>query len=110
MKRIAMVVAVLGMCVGSWGQDKPAAQTAPAGQAATTPPGKRPPKVNSQDEFNAYKAAIAITDGAEAEKAANDFATKYPASELRPLVYKAVMQRYQQANGGEKMIEMAVAT
>jgi len=107
MKRIAMVVAVLGMCVGSWGQDKPAAQTAPAGQAATTPPGKRPPKVNSQDEFNAYKAAIAITDGAEAEKAANDFATKYPASELRPLVYKAVMQRYQQANGGEKMIEMA---
>ncbi|HYM75789.1 MAG TPA: hypothetical protein VE377_07405 [Candidatus Dormibacteraeota bacterium] len=108
MKRIAIVVAVLGMCVGSWGQDKPAAQAAPAGQAAaTTPPGKRPPKVNSQEEFAAYKAAIAITDGAEEEKAANDFATKYPASELRPLIFKAVMQRYQQSNNGGKMVEMA---
>jgi tetratricopeptide (TPR) repeat protein len=107
MKRIAMVVAVLGMCVGSWGQDKPAAPTAPAGQAATTPPGKRPPKVNSQEEFAAYKAAIAITDPAAEEKAADDFATKYPASELRPLVYKSVMQHYQQANSGEKMVEMA---
>ncbi len=33
MKQAAIVVAVLGMCVGSWGQDKPATQSAPAGQA-----------------------------------------------------------------------------
>lgn len=110
MKRIAIVVAVLGMCVGSWAQDKPASQTPPAGQAAgqaAAPQGKRPPKVNSQEEYNAYKAAIATADPAEADKAANDFATKYPASELRPLVYKAAMQRYQQANNGVKMVELA---
>src|SRR5690242_14578960 len=74
MKRAAIVIAVLGMCAWSFGQgnDKPATQNPPAGQAAgqaaagqtaagqtaTTPPGKRPPKVNSQEEFAAYKAAV----------------------------------------------------
>jgi len=115
MKRAAIVVAVLGMCAASWGQgnDKPAAQSAPAGQAAqgqaaaAAPQGKRPPKVNSQEEFAAYKAVIAVTDAAAEEKAAGDFATKYPDSELRPLVFKSVMQRYQQANNGEKMVELS---
>src|ERR1700757_1243815 len=118
MKRIAIIMAVLGICVWSWGQDKPASQNPPAGQAtgqssgqtagqAAAPAGKRPPKVNSQEEYTAYKAAIAITDGAASEKAAEDFAAKYPASELRPLVYKAVMQHYQQVNNGDKMVEMA---
>lgn len=114
MKRIAIIIIGMGMCVPSWGQDKPASQTPPAGQTsgqgatqAATPPGKRPPKVNSQEEYNAYKAAVGAADAAAAEKAAEDFATKYPQSELRPLVYKAVMQRYQQANSGDKMIEMA---
>src|SRR5262249_48159892 len=44
---------------------------------------------------------------AAAEKAADDFATKYPSSELRPLVYKASMQRYQQTNNADKMVLMA---
>jgi tetratricopeptide (TPR) repeat protein len=118
MKRIAIIVAVLGICMCSWGQDKPPAQNPPAGQAtgqpsgqaagqAATPQGKRPAKVNSQEEYTAYKAAVAITDAAAAEKAAEDFATKYPQSEVRPMVYKSVMQRYQQVNNGDKMVEMA---
>jgi tetratricopeptide (TPR) repeat protein len=112
MMRIAIIVAVVGMCVGSSAQDKPAPATGqqPAGQTAgqaAAPQGKRPPKVNSQEEYNAYKAAIANTDPAAAEKAADEFATKYPASELRPLVFKASMQRYQQTNNGQKMVEMA---
>jgi tetratricopeptide (TPR) repeat protein len=114
MKRIAIIGTMLGICVWSWGQDKPASQNPPAGQAAgqasgqaAAPQGKRPPKVNSQEEYDAYKAAVATTDAAGAEKAAEDFATKYPQSELRPLVYKAVMQRYQQSNNGDKMVDMA---
>ena len=112
MKRIAIIGIVLGICGWSWGQDKPA-QNPPAGQAgqasgqAAAPQGKRPPKVNSQEEFNAYKAAIAATDGASLEKAADDFSTKYPQSELRPLVYKAAMQKYQQGNNADKMVDMA---
>jgi tetratricopeptide (TPR) repeat protein len=88
----------------------PAAQTTqpaqPAGQAAA-PAGKRPPKVNSQEEFAAYKTAAALTDAAALEKAADEFAAKYPDSELRPLLYRSAMQRYQLANNADKMLEMA---
>jgi|HubBroStandDraft_3_1064219.scaffolds.fasta_scaffold04990_2 tetratricopeptide (TPR) repeat protein len=115
MKRAAIVVAVLTMCAWSFGQstDKPAAQNPPAGQAAqpagqaSAPAGKRPPKVNSQEEFNAYKTAAALTDAAALEKGSDDFAAKYPESELRPLLYRSAMQRYQSVNNSDKMLEMA---
>jgi tetratricopeptide (TPR) repeat protein len=41
------------------------------------------------------------------EKAADDFAAKFPDSELRLLLYKTAMQRYQQANNADKMVDMA---
>ena len=41
------------------------------------------------------------------EKAADDFAAKFPDSELRVLLYKAAMRGYQNANNGDKMAEMA---
>lgn len=119
MKRAAMVmavmvVAVLGMCGGSLAQstDKPAQNssggqtTQPAGQAAA-PAGKRPPAAKTQPEFEAYKAAVAQTDAAALEKAAADFAAKFPDSELRGMLYTAAMQRYQQANNADKMMDMA---
>jgi tetratricopeptide (TPR) repeat protein len=107
MKRTAIIiVAMLGMSAGSFAQGKPAAQTAPAGQTAA-PAGKRPPQAKTQPEFDAYKAAAAITDPAAQEKAADDFAAKFPDSELRPLLYKAVMHSYQQANNAEKMMAMS---
>jgi tetratricopeptide (TPR) repeat protein len=113
MKRAAIVGAVL--IISTWGLaqnafaqsgDKGAAQSAPAGQAAA-PAGKRPPQAKTQEEFAAYKTAIALTDAAAQEKAADDFAVKFPDSELRPLLYKAVMHGYQQANNSEKMMAMA---
>ena len=109
MKQAAIVVAVLGMCVGSWGQNKPATQSAPAaGQAAAAAPqGKRMPAAKTQPEFEAYKAAMGAADAAAQEAAANDFATKFPDSELRVVIYKATMQKYQAANNGDKMTEMA---
>jgi tetratricopeptide (TPR) repeat protein len=116
MKSIAMTVAMLGITAGgftalSFGQsnsnDKPAA-TAPAGQAAAAAPqGKRPPQAKTQPEFEAYKAAAALTDPPAQEKAADDFATKFPDSELRPVLYKSAMHGYQQSNNGEKMMDMA---
>lgn len=119
MKRVAVLSvvpgAVLGvgllMCAASFAQSN-AAQNPPAGQAAqpagqAAPTGKRPPKVNSQEEFTAYKAAAALTDPAALEKAADDFAAKYPDSELRPLLYRAAMQHYQQVNNADKMMDMS---
>jgi tetratricopeptide (TPR) repeat protein len=98
------------------GNDKPAAQNPPAGQAAqpsgqaAAPQGKRPPQAKTQPEYDAYKAVMAQTDPAAAEKAADDFTAKFPESELRVVVYKAAMQKYQQVNNGEKMLEMAQKT
>ena len=119
MKRVAVLSvvpgAVLGvgllMCAATFAQTN-AAQNPPAGQAAqpagqAAPTGKRPPKVNSQEEFTAYKAAAALTDPAALEKAADDFAAKYPDSELRPLLYRAAMQHYQQVNNADKMMDMS---
>lgn len=121
MKRAATMIALLGMAVwgfaqSGWGQSdsKPAGQsntqTAPAGQAsgqAAAPAGKRPPQAKTQEEFAAYKTASAITDPAQQEKAAADFAAKYSESELRPVLYKAAMHGYQAANNADKMMEMA---
>ena len=105
MKRAAIVIAVLGISAGAWAQDKPASQSAPSAQGAPAAPGKRAPAAKTQPEFDAYKAAIQLTDPAAAEKAAQDFSAKFPDSELRVVLYKSAMQKYQ-ANA-DKMLEMA---
>jgi tetratricopeptide (TPR) repeat protein len=111
-KAAAILVAVLGICAWSFGQsgDKPATQTPAAGQAAApaaAPQGKRPAQAKTQPEFEAYNGAKALTDAAAEEKAADDFATKFPDSELRPLLYSLAMNLYQQANNADKMMDMA---
>lgn len=105
MKRAAIMIAVLGMCAWTLGQDKKDAQNAPAGQSATAPQGKRAPAAKTQPEFEAYKTAIQLTDGPAAEKAADDFAAKFPESELRVVLYKQAMQKYQ--SNPDKLLEMA---
>src|SRR5438105_4631296 len=83
---------------------KPAAPA--AGQAAA-PAGKRQPMAKTQEEFNDYKQIADQQDGALAEKSAAEFVLKYPESELRAGVYQMLMSRYQQANNGDKTLEMA---
>jgi tetratricopeptide (TPR) repeat protein len=85
-----------------------AAQQGGTGQAAPAiPEGKRPPQAKTQPEFDAFKTASAITDPAALEKAADDFAAKFPDSELRILLYKTAMRGYQNANNADKMLDMA---
>jgi tetratricopeptide (TPR) repeat protein len=120
MKRAAMVLGILTVAafVAAQQQQAPTQQKQPAGAAgatqpqqgaaATPPAGKRPPQAKTQPEFDAYNAAIANQkDPAAMEKAADDFATKFPDSELRVLLYKATVGGYQNANNGEKMSEIA---
>src|SRR5205085_7927127 len=78
--------------------------------APATPQVKRPPQAKTQPEFDAFKTASAITDPAALEKAADDFAAKYPDSELRLILFTTAMRAYQNANNGEKMLEMARKT
>jgi tetratricopeptide (TPR) repeat protein len=109
MKRTAVILAVMSIafCSAAQNSGQPAQQTPPAaGQAApaqgAAPPAKRPPQAKTQPEFDAYNVVVKNTDPAAFEKAADDFATKFPDSELRALLYKNGMRMYQNANNGEK--------
>lgn len=107
MKRAAMLVVILALAtlVSAQNQTPPAQPGAAA--PATPPVGKRPPQAKTQAEFDAYKVAAAeTTDGAALEKAADDFAAKFPDSELRILLYRAAMHTYQTSNNSEKMMDM----
>jgi len=83
-----------------------AAQQPPAdkGQGSGAASTKRPPQAKTPKEFADYNAATAITGGAAMEKAANDFAAKYPNSELRIHLYSKAMHEYQNENDPAKML------
>ena len=85
---------------------KPAApaaqQPAPAGQN-----GRPMPAAKTQEEFKAYQEATTKASAAEGEAAAAAFATQYPQSDLKLLVYRKVMYDYQNVNNGEKTVAMA---
>ena len=114
MKRTAVILAILSLGIGvtittvavgaeTQASGQPAKQNPPAaGQAAPAPLAKRPPQAKTQPEFDAYKLAVASTNVADLEKAADDFATKFPDSELRVLLYQNAMRLYQNANNAEK--------
>lgn len=115
--RMFVMLAVASLAVAQQqtpaSQNPPAAQgsqpaTSQAGATPAPPQGKRPPQAKTQPEFDAYKAAMAnMNDGPAMEKAADDFAAKFPDSELRVLMYRAAMHAYQNSNNAEKMYDMA---
>jgi tetratricopeptide (TPR) repeat protein len=110
MRRAAVVIAVLCMGVAGLGQDNSKQAAPPAGQAAgqAATQGKRPPQAKTKPEFDAFNAAMAMTDPAAQEKAADDFASKFPTSELRALLYRqGPLRLYGQAHNDDKALEMA---
>jgi tetratricopeptide (TPR) repeat protein len=100
MKRAAVILGILGFAV--WAAALSYGQTPPAPAAPAQPASKRPPQAKTQPEFDAWKAASGNTDAAALEKAADDFAAKFPDSELRVLLYKNAMRLYQHNNNVEK--------
>ena len=85
----------------------PAAPTTP--QAGTTNTGRPPIQTKTREEYKAYQAAVADGQNPEAmEKAADDFAAKFPNSEVRVLLYRAAMSDYQNAGNPEKMMSMGL--
>ena len=113
MKRATMLVVILAVATfvsaqypAPAGQSAPAQSAPPQAAPAQPPVGKRPPQAKTQAEFDAYKVAAANTDPAALEKAADDFATKFPDSELRVLLYRTAMHTYQTSNKADNMMEM----
>jgi tetratricopeptide (TPR) repeat protein len=64
------------------------------------------PAARSQQERADFNQAYALKGAAAAETAANDFAAKYPRSELRHYLYSSAMLQYQRENNPAKMLAM----
>jgi len=110
MKSTAIMTTVLmaaSLAVGQTnaapGQSSSSAQNGAGAQAAPSG-GHRMLKAQTKEEVQAYQDASAKTDPAQAEAAANDFAAKYPKSELRSALYMRTMNLYAQANNTDKVI------
>lgn len=121
MKRIAiMTLVVLGLVAMAAAQAgtkpvqpatsqpkaPPAAQTPATPAPPAAPAHKPPPAAKTAEEGAAYQAIASNSDLAAAEAAAKEFEAKYPQSELRTVIYSVLMTRYQQANNGDKAVEM----
>jgi tetratricopeptide (TPR) repeat protein len=90
-----------GQAAPAQGATAAPAQSATPG-ATAAPAGKRPPQLKTKPEQDAYNTAAANTDVAALEKASDDFASKFPDSEVRVLLYQTAMRLYQNANNAEK--------
>ncbi len=76
---------------------------AEAGQAS---PSAAHPQARTQQERDDFNAAYAVRGPAAAEAAANDFAARYPESELRHYLYSSAMLQYQHENDSARMLAM----
>jgi len=64
------------------------------------------PQARSQQERDDFNRAYALTGGAAAEAAADEFSGKYPASELRRYLYSSAMLQYQREDNSARMLAM----
>ncbi|MGB9123680.1 MAG: tetratricopeptide repeat protein [Candidatus Angelobacter sp.] len=81
-------------------------QPAGGGSKPAQSAGKRVPQAKTHPEFNDYNTAYAISGGTASEKAADDFAAKYPDSELKSFLYSKAMHEYQNENNPAKMLSV----
>jgi len=113
MKRTAIVLLglmVAASCLVAQGTPAPAQPAAqqPAAQQPAAPKAKTAPQAKTQDEFKAYQQVVQTMQGGDlngAEAATDQFMTKFPDSELKPLLYTNLMNAYQQTNNADKTVE-----
>jgi len=82
------------------------AQIASDGNASVEKPAIHPP-AKSEQERQDFKAAFATAGANAAEIAANNFASRYPDSELRQYLYARAMQNYELVNNPAGTLAMA---
>jgi tetratricopeptide (TPR) repeat protein len=70
---------------------------------------RAPIQTKTAAEYQAYQAAIANAHNPAAmEKAADDFAAKFPDSAVRVLLYRSAMNAYQTAGNAQKMMDVGL--
>lgn len=106
MRRAAILIVVLATASLTLAQTS--SQSSPQ-TSGTQPSSGRPPlQTKSREEYQAYQAAIANQNPEALEKAADEFAAKFPQSEVRVLLYRAAMSSYQAAGNSQKMMDMGL--
>jgi tetratricopeptide (TPR) repeat protein len=111
MKRTAGLVSVAALALAGLAAAQgqvPAAADKPQA-SASQPSGRGLVQAKTQEEYQAYQAAVANAQNPSAmEKSADDFAAKFPSSDLRVLLYRAAMQSYQTSENSPKMLDMGL--
>ena len=100
MKKFKTALVLLSLCGFCAALQQPSSDNSKQAQ----PAGKRVPQAKTHQEFNDYNAAYALSGGPAVEKAADEFAAKYPASELKAYLYSKAMHEYQNENNPPKML------
>jgi tetratricopeptide (TPR) repeat protein len=105
-KQVALLLVVVA---GSLQAQTPATVSDSSAAPGATQKTTLPIKARTHEEYVAYQAAIANKQNAEAmEKSAADFAAKFPDSNIRVLLYRAVMKSYRTAGDPQKMMDAAL--
>jgi len=81
-------------------------QPPPPQASATNPKGKHMPGPKTKEEYDQYLAVSNAPTPATAEDLARQFEVRFPKSELLPLVFQQVMNKYQKADNGDKTLDM----
>jgi tetratricopeptide (TPR) repeat protein len=104
LKRTIAIIAVAGTSLlSATAQSAPAKDQAPSGTAQ--PASKGQVQAKTQAEYDAYQAIKSKAQTPdEFEKAVDDFAAKFPDSNLRVVLYRGVMKSFQQADNADKMM------
>jgi tetratricopeptide (TPR) repeat protein len=111
MTRAAVLVTVLATsCLAAQAQSSASAPTPSSSpQSGSATSGRPPVRTKTREEYQAFQAASANKQNPDAmEKAADDFAAKFPTSEVRVLLYRAAMSSYQNAGNPDKMMNMGL--
>lgn len=109
MKRLAILAGAICLSMCAIAQTPAQTPAQPTDTKPTQPSGRPPIQAKTQAEFQAYQAAVANAQNPDAmEKAADDFAAKFPDSDLRVLLYRAAMHSYQSAGNSQKMMDMGL--
>jgi tetratricopeptide (TPR) repeat protein len=106
---LAAVLALAGFAGAQATQGQTPAPPAQPQTAPAQPSGRAPVQAKTTEEYQAYQAAVTNAQNPDAmEKAAGDFAAKYPDSELRVLLYRTAMNSYQTAGNSQKMMDLGL--
>src|SRR6478609_10551230 len=104
MKKFPTALVLLSLC--GFCAALAAQQPSSGNSKQSQPAGKHVPQAKTHPEFNDYNTAYAIAGGAAVEKAADEFAAKYPQSELKAYLYSKAMHEYQNENNPAKMLSV----